>query len=257
MKHLLLVALLSAVTISAQTPCSGVTQYMVALPHIAYGGTWRTQIVIGNTSAVAAAVTLCYFGDNGAPLNVAINTVSSTYTTLTIPANGQQVVEPDWAGVPPNSEGWVGLLSSAAALKIHGIFLWQNPPPAPAGQYTQAAAPIVSLAGTACIIPLPSGGSALTLPYDETQPQFSAYGFANTMAAPVTLSLTFYDQNGVLAGQYSDSTPLAAFGHESFAIESKVPTLANTRGTMVITGQGIVPLGFRFNPNGTFMTWLP
>jgi hypothetical protein len=230
---------------------------MVALPHIAYGLGWRTQIVVGNTGAAAAAVTLCYFGDNGAPLPVAINSVSSTYTALTIPANGERVVEPDWANLTSNTEGWVGVVSSAAGLKIQGIFLWLNSPPEPAGQYTQAAAPIVSLAGTACIIPLPSGGSALTLPYDETQPQFSGYGFANTMAAPVTLSLTFYDQNGQLAGQYNDSVPLPAFGHEAFNIKDKVSGLENTHGTMVITGRGIVPLGFRFNANNTFMTWLP
>ena len=255
MKHLLLVALLSVVTISAQTPCSGVTQYMVALPHIAYGGPWRTQIVIGNTSAAPAAVTLCYFGDNGAPLNVAINSVSSTYTALTIPANGERVVEPDWANLTSNTEGWVGVVSSAAGLKIQGIFLWLNSPPEPAGQYTQAAAPIVSLAGTACIIPLPSGASALTLPYDETGGQFSGYGFANTMAAAVTFNLTFYNKSGQVAGQYSEQ--LQPFGHDAFNIKDKVSGLENTQGTMVITGQGVVPLGFRFNANNTFMTWLP
>jgi hypothetical protein len=258
-RQLLLVALCSAVTISAQgvATCSGsgVSQHLVALPHIAYGGVWRTQIIIGNASAAAAAVTLCYFGDNGAPLNVAINGLSSTYTALTIPANGEQVVEPDWASLASTSEGWVGLVSSAAGLKIQGIFLWQNPPPAPAGQYTQAAAPIVSLAGTACIIPLPSGGSTLTMPYDETGGQFSGYGFANTMAAAVTFNLTFYNQTGGVAGQYSDQ--LQPFGHDSFLIESKVPALKNTRGTMVITGQGVVPLGFRFKSDYTFMTWLP
>jgi hypothetical protein len=140
-------------------------------------------------------------------------------------------------------------------LKIQGVFLWLNPPPAPAGQYTQAAAPVISQTAATCIIPLPSGGSALTMPYDNTAGQFSGYGFANTTAAPATLSLTFYNASGVVVGQYSE--PLPAFGHDSFLIASKVPALAGTQGTMSMTGQGVVPLGFRFNANYTFMTWLP
>jgi hypothetical protein len=230
---------------------SSVTEYLVALPHIAYGGGWRTQIIVQNTSASAATVTLNYFDNNGVPLSVAIGGVSSTSTVLSVPANGEQVVEPDSATLTSIMQGWVGLVYSGSGLKIQGVFLWLN-----AGQYTQAAAPIVSQMSTACIISLPSGGSALTMPYDNTGGQYSAYGFANTTAAPATLSLTFYNSSGGVVGQpYSETLP--AFGHDSFAIASKVPAVANTQGTMVITGQGIVPLGFRFNANSTFMTWLP
>lgn len=258
-KQLLFVALFGGVAMSAQTVVQGagssVTEYLVALPHIAYGGGWRTQIVVQNTSASPAAVTLSYFGDNGSPLSVSIGGVSSTSTALTIPANGEQVVEPDWAALTSTTEGWVGLVYSGSGLKVQGVFLWLNAPPAPAGQYTQAAAPVVSQMATACIISLPSGGSALTMPYDNTGGQFSGYGFANTTAAPVTLSLTFYNTSGVVVGQYSETLP--AFGHDSFLIAGKVAALAGTQGTMAITGQGVVPLGFRFNANNTFMTWLP
>jgi len=74
------------------------------------------------------------------------------------------------------------------------------------------------------------------------------------------LSLTFYNQNGALLGQYSES--LAAFGHDSFLLKDKLPATAyaaivGQQGTMGIAGQGVVPLGFRFNPDYTFMTWLP
>jgi hypothetical protein len=75
------------------------------------------------------------------------------------------------------------------------------------------------------------------------------------MAAAVTFNLTFYNQSGQVAGQYSEL--LQPFGHDSFNIKDKVSGLENTQGTMVITGQGVVPLGFRFNANNTFMTWLP
>lgn len=71
----------------------------------------------------------------------------------------------------------------------------------------------------------------------------------------MSLSLTFYNRSGAVVGQYSEQLP--AFGHDSFLVESKVAALANTQGTMVISGQGIVPLGFRITSYYSFMTWLP
>lgn len=262
-KRLLLAALCSAIAMSATEPLSvktvlqatgtGVTQYLVALPHIAYGGGWRTQVIIGNTSAVAADVTLNYFDKNGNPLSVAIGGVSATSTVTTVPARGEQTIEPDSQSAT-ETDGWIGLVYTNAGLKIQGIFLWHNPTTA-VGVVTESAAPVVDQAGASCIIPLPSGSSPLSMQFDETGGHFSGYAFANTTNAPVTLGLTFYDQNGLNVGQYSEMLP--AFGHDSFNLVATVPALANTKGTMLISGQGIVPLGFRFTPNYTFTTWLP
>ena len=232
---------------------ASVSQYLIALPHLAFGGVWRTQIVISNTGSAAATVTLYYFGDTGSPLSVAIGGVYSTSTIVTIPASGQQVVEPDWQGSVTYS-GWAALVYSSTGVKVQGIFLWHNPT-AVAGTYTEAVAPIVSQAGTACIISMPSGSSTLTMPFDETNGQFSGYGFANTTAGPVTMTLTFYNQLGATLGQYSET--LQAFNHDSFLLRDKLSQLVGQQGTMAIAGQGIVPLGFRFNPDYTFMTWLP
>jgi hypothetical protein len=235
-----------------QATGSSVSQYLVALPHMTYGGAWRTQIVIANTSATAADLTLYYYDNNGNPLSLAIGGVFSVSTAVTVPANGEQTIEPDYGGA--ETSGWVGLVYTNIGLKIQGIFLWHNPTD-PAGKYTQSVAPIVSQAGALCIIPLPTGSSTMSMLYDETGGYVSGYGFANTTNAAATLSLTFYDQNGLTAGQYSEV--LAAFGHDSFLLESKVAALANTKGYMQISGQGIVPLGFRFKSDFTFTTWLP
>jgi len=193
-RRLLLVALCCGISMSAAQSFSGnsvtagtgasVSQYLIALPHIAFGGGWRTQIVIGNASSAAAVVSLYYFGDNGSPLSVAIGGVSSYSTAVTIPSNGQQVVEPDWQGAVSLS-GWVAVVNPNAGVKIQGIFLWHNPAGV-AGNYTASVAPIVSQATPACILPMP-GSPASTMPFDETGGQFSGYGFANTTASPVTL----------------------------------------------------------------------
>ena len=263
MKRLLLVALCGGVAMWAAEPFSGnavvpgagagVSQYLLALPHLAFGAGWRTQIVVGNTSGSAADVTLYYFSNTGSPLSLAINGVFFDHTALTVPANGQQMVEPDYLGTASN-DGWVGLVYSNTGVKIQGIFLWHNPADPADKYYTKAAAPMVNQSGPACVIPLP-GSASYTMPYDETGGYFSAYGFANTGAGPVTMNLTFYGQNGQVVGQYSELLP--AFGHDSLAPKDKLPQLVGQKGTMVITGQGVVPLGFRFNPDYSFMTWLP
>ena len=230
---------------------SGVSQYLIALPHIAYGGAWRTQIVTANTSAAAVDVTLHYYDSNGNPLSLAIGGVASSQTTVAVPANGQQAVEPAWPGA--ETSGWVGLAYTNVGLKIEGILLWHSPTD-PAGRYTQAVAPVVSQAtDPMCVFPaLPSRSTLLC---DQTGRYVSAYGFANTTNAPASLSRTSCDQNGMMVGQYSE--PLPAFGHDSFLTGTKVPALANARGYMQVSGQGIVPLGFRFKSDFTFTTWLP
>ena len=238
--------------VRATSQDAGITQYLVALPHIAFGGPWRTQVVIGNTSSTPAAVTLYYFGNDGNPLSVAIGGVFSDHTALTVPANGEQMVEPDWQSTT-TAEGWAGLVYSNPGVKIQGIFLWHNSAD-PADKYTEAAVPIINQSGSGCVIPLP-GSPSYTMAYDETGGRFSGYGFANTISGPVTMSLTFYDQNGQVIGQYSEQ--LLAFGHDSFLLKDKLPQLVGQKGTMVIGGQGIVPLGFRFTQYFTFTTWQP
>jgi len=262
-RQMLLAVLCSGIVMPAAEPANvrtavlgadaSVSQYLVVLPHIAFGGEWRTQIVMGNTSATAASVTLYYYRSDGSPLSLAVGGVLADHTTLTIPAYGTKTVEPDWQGAGTTA-GWAGLVYDNSGLKIQGVFLWHKAGD-PADKYIEATAPIISQAKAGCIIPLPSGNSSLTMPYDETQGRVSGYGFANTTNAPVTMTLMFYDPNGQMIAQYSKQ--LAAFGHDHFLVRDRVQALANTKGTMQINGQGIAPLGFRFTPYDTFTTWMP
>ena len=249
---------LQTVIMSGSVPNATVTQYLVALPHFAYGGPWRTQFVISNSSTDAATVTLNYYGDDGTALSVPVNGVSSTSTALTIPANGQTVIEPDYSSSPSNSlGGWVGLQYTNSGIKVQGVFLWHKTGD-PADQYHQAAAPIISQVPAACIIPLPSTASSYTLPFDETNGKFSGYGFANTTNTASTVSLTFYDDTGTQLGQYTQQ--LNPFGHAAFLVRDKIAAAeagGGKKGIMVVSGTGIVPLGFMFTPYYAFATWQP
>jgi len=238
---------------AVRAPDASVLQYLVALPHIAYGGGWRTQIVIGNPSATPAEISLFYFGNDGNPLTLSAGGATSDRTTLTVPAYGAQTLEPDWTS-PTTTAGWAALVYTNASLKIQGIFLWHQGAD-PADKYTEATTPIVAQSRTACIIPLPGGESADTVLYDETDGRYSGYGFANTTSSPVTLSLTAYDQSGRMVGQYSET--LAGFGHNQFLVRDKLPGAVNSKGNLQVRGLGVAVIGFRFSVYNTFTTWLP
>jgi hypothetical protein len=230
---------------------AAVSQYLVALPHMAFGGAWRTKVIITNTSSSQTDVTLNYFGSTGTPLSVPINGTMVDHSVVTVPGNGEREIEPDWAG--PLTAGWVGLDYTSSGIKIQGVFLWHDPND-PADKYTEAAAPVISQVGPACIIPLP-GAVVYSMPFDETAGFVSGYGFANTTSSSVAMTLTLYDESGQQLGTYTEQVP--GFGHPVFLLTDYFPLAAGKKGRIGISGSGIVPLGFRFTPYYTFTTWQP
>ncbi len=227
-----------------------VSNYLVAMPHLAYGDVWRTKIIIRNTSGQPADVTLYYYDDAGNALSVPFGGTGATSTALIVPANGSREVEPDYSAAQTKS-GWAGIVYTNTGVKVQGVFLWHAAGD-PAAKYIEAAVPVISQTSS-CIIPLPS--SSPTMPYDETDGRFSGYAFSNTTNAAVTLSLTLYDAEGASVGTYSQSIP--AFGHVSFALKDKIAAAVGKKGSMTIGGSGIAPLGFRFTLYSTFTTWQP
>jgi hypothetical protein len=234
------------------------TQFQVALPQIAFGlsGTWSTKIVVTNVTSNAQNLTICYFDPSGNALLVPFSGVPASTQSLTVPANGQLEVVPDSNGTNL-VVGWAGLSFTNLSLRIQGVFTFTNQ-----GSTTQAVAPIVSQSGVPCIIPLPVN-TVYTMPFDQTGGSNSGFAFANTMATPVTMTLTFYDQSGNVITQYTPPQ-VSGFGHTQFdliSVGSQAPALAaavaGKKGTMQITGTGVVPLGFKFFGTSGFTTWLP
>lgn len=240
------------------------SQYQIALPHIAFGGLpnapggqWETKIVVTNVSNSAQNLAINYYDTNGNPLAFTVNGGAPAPTSVVIPVNGQQEIVPDFQG-STTTVGWAGLNYNALALKIQGIFLWQNN-----GNSTQAVAPIVSLTQP-CILGFPNT-APLTMPFDQTGGASfgSAFAFANTMPTPVTMTLSFFDQTGASIGQPYTPPAIPGYGHIQIILNvpGQLPpqlasAIANTKGSMQITGAGVVPLGFKFYGN-IFTTWLP
>jgi hypothetical protein len=67
----------------------------VILPHFASGGGWSAEIVLANSGGLALPVRVDLFKQDGTPLVVTLNgQKASSFTSLTIPANGVIVLSP-------------------------------------------------------------------------------------------------------------------------------------------------------------------
>jgi hypothetical protein len=67
----------------------------VLLPQFAAGGGWATELVLGNTNGSPMNVRVDLYKQDGTPLSTSLNgTTASSFTGLTIPANGVLVLAP-------------------------------------------------------------------------------------------------------------------------------------------------------------------
>lgn len=231
------------------------TQYLVGFAHIAYGYEpavtgvyWVTDFIFRNTSSVSADVTLHFFKSDGTPLTVPIVGGTSTANyTFTVPANGSRDVATGSEG--SLQTGWVAVEYSNAGIRGQGVFRHHV-----ANLDQEAVVSMVSLSAPLCIIPIP-GTIAFSMPLDNSS-RVSSYAFANTTSQTVTMRAQFYDEGGAVLGEYSEDLP--PFGHTSFESTIRVPATIGKKGTMRLTGDGVIPMGFRFQDDAshTFTTWL-
>lgn len=231
---------------------AGTTQYLDGFAQIAYGswtpgGYWKTTFVFRNEGTTEAGLTLRFFGDHGEPLLVPVlGGQRAPEYTITIPGGGARDIVLD----PSNDALTVGWAAVDAdyGLKGQGIFTQH----VPGGRETEAVVSMVSLRSASCIIPLPTTTS-YSMPFDNTDGRVSSYAFANTSSATVTLRASFFGSDGEALGEIIQEMP--PFGHIALASSDRLPSVGGKKGTMRITGEGIIPLGFRFSGD-SFTTWL-
>jgi hypothetical protein len=82
-------------------------------PHIADGGSYRTEFVLVNPTNAATTATLQFFAADGAPLPLPIRGSSATSITVSLPARGVERVVTTGAAAEV-SWGWARLTSPAA-----------------------------------------------------------------------------------------------------------------------------------------------
>jgi hypothetical protein len=235
-----------AMTVTSNSPT---LSRVGVLSQIAAGGGWMSSLYLINNSHSALPVTINFYGNDGAPLNLpatlvqggnsqtqTASTASVTinpYSTLLIESDGQSSTE---------MTGWADVLSSAP-LAGYAVF-----------HYTSQAG--VESEGTVTLETSPQ--TTLQLPYDNTNGLTTAVAITNL--APVfasNITATIWDANGTPLGVRAINLP--AFGHFAFALTDYLPEAATNRGIVVFTnttGGNVTGLALRVNPKGG-LTSLP
>jgi len=171
-----------------------------AIPQIVDGGVWQTTIVITNTSATAAIVSLTFFqdagGGNTSPWSLAF--VESVQVQALAVSAGSTVFLHTPGTAATTTIGWGQLmeLDGTGAVQAYAIF-------------TQRGSGLQS--GTA---PAAASVSRILVPFDNSGTATTSMAIANTTAGSVTVNV------GIRIAGQADSQPtaitLSAHGHLAF-----------------------------------------
>jgi hypothetical protein len=228
--------------------------------HLAYGPVnangayWNTSFVFMNYGSAAGSVQILTWSPSGTPLAVpVVGGTTDSQHTVSVPAGGSVVVALDQTAATDIVTGWVGIVITGS-ITGQGIFKLHIP-----GQPDfEAAVPLLARTQAACVIPFPVAPTpVLGMPFDNTSGYVTSVAFANTAAADRTLDLEFVDNSG--ASIFTAHESLPAHNQKAFETPTRYTAVANKQGWMHIQTNvtDFTALGFRFNPNGPFTTWLP
>ena len=228
-------------TITA-TPSAAITANTLVIPQFVNGGGWSTTLFLTNVSLVPETLTLNFFGEDGNARQVPMlgsGAVNSLAATL---APGQTTIY-ETTNTGNLDVGWASVTLGTTNNRITGFAIFRYR--APGAPDSEA---IVNLGNTT--------DQNLVMLYDQVNGFATGLALVNPGAAAVTLSVTIRDVSGTTIG--TGSVTLPPFSHQASFIGERFPITANKRGSVVIDGTaGFSVLGLRFNPSGTFTSFLP
>jgi hypothetical protein len=215
-----------------------------SMAQVASGGLWNSTITLVNTSTTAAQVTLNFYADSGAALQVPViypltgsNTPTSASTlTQTIGAEAQLVLETAGRASQATSEGWAQLTASGGNVGASAVFAWTT-----STGSQEAVAPIETRNPTAFV-----------LPFDYTGGYQTGVALANLTNQQVSIPVVLRDSTGANLGTAAPIN-LAAYAHTSFMLASSYPGVTGLLGTLELdapSGGQISALGIRATPGG-------
>jgi hypothetical protein len=211
-----------------------------ALAHFAVGGGFASGFFVTNTSNQVAQFSLSTYDDNGSPVSLPYNGLSSLSTLSgTIPPNGMTYYEAGNAKLPLQS-GW-GMVNADPSITVQELFRSHGAD----GNYYEGAVP-------------PSGGSKeFVVPFDMTK--FSATGdqiyiglaIANQDNANTAIvTCTARDTGGNVVPNAVSVPVLRPLGHWS---DFRFPALTGLRGTIDCSSNTTISaIGLRFLGNNAF-----
>jgi hypothetical protein len=214
------------------------------LSHIATGGSWDTTITLANTLSFPVTVRLLFHADDGSSLTLRLATIQQGVTQNETSATLERVINPNATlrietGDPaaPLVWGWADVLSTGP---LGGYAIFRTTPQA--GPPSEGTSPLES-----------EFPSSITLAYDNVGNFVTSVALVNLSSASTTITATIWDDAGSLLG--TQIIPLAGSGHTAFPLPSQLALTAGKRGMVQFQSAaagGIVGLGLRFSPFGTF-----
>jgi uncharacterized protein (TIGR03118 family) len=220
---------------SASTPLARVGGFA----QVASGGGWKTTMTLVNLSASTVNAQLNLYVDNGSPATMPLtfpefgSSMTASSVNLTLSPFGSVVVQTA-ASTSTIAVGWADLQATGP---LSGYLTFDA---VSGGSTSEGSMPLDTRLST-----------SLLLPYDNTNGDQTALAIANQSAAPQTVTMNVYDQNGVQL--FSAPMNLPAFGHSAFFVNSQFPLSANQLGVVQIQGSAVVTgIGLRFIPSGLF-----
>ena len=207
---------------------------LTALPHLAVGGPWTTELIVSNVSNQSSAVMIRFYGDDGHDLALPIAGVGDVSTVSAIvPAHATSYyLATDSAG--PVQGGW-GLVSASAPVSVQAVFRNR----ASSGIHYEAA------------VPSNSGGLSFVMPFDATtfaatsQLLYTGFALANLDTEnAATITCVARDASGTTIPNGISIPEISARGHYANYL---FPNLSGERGTLECTSNTMITaLGLRF-----------
>jgi hypothetical protein len=227
---------------TGQTPPPTLSRIGV-FSHFAAGAGWTSVMTLVNTSSTAEPVTVNLYGDNGSSPTLPITTTQKGVSQTTTASSVQMTLNPNETvllsmgdQLTTNIEGWADVLSSGS-LGGFEIFRWDLNNTVSEGT-----------------VPLQAQYPTLTtIPYDDTNGFFMGVALTNLSSSLAPVTVTMWDESGNQLGAQFLTIP--ANGHTSFLLANQfsltVAELGIVQFQSAVSG-GIVGIGLRFQPSGTF-----
>jgi hypothetical protein len=206
------------------------------LPQFAFGGGWYSALYFTNSSAVSVSFPVSFTGDNGLPLIVPA--IGGSSTTLNLAPHATAILEAPDAG---NLNQGYATASLPGGVTGYGVFRQSV-----AGVPDQEA--VVALAS--------STSTTSTLAWDDTN-YTTAVAIANPSTAPVTVSITAWNNSGVVIGTSTISLAAGTKTEAALRSISGLSSVAGSRGAarFTVSSGSVAVLGLRFK--GTAFTSIP
>jgi len=231
-----LLAKIAVASLLMWVPLFGQTQ-ILTLPHVLDGGGWQSTIVLTNSNATAASVSLIFHQDTAGggslPWSPPLLEVSSTTGMVMVP--GSVIYLHTNGTAAALTEGWAEMNADAG---VTGYVVFTNR--IPGHQDDEGTAPAAP------------ASNRILVPYDDSNGFVTAIAIVNPTGADQNISVGFRTVDGLVA--VSALPTVKAMAHTAFVLSQTFPVIAGHRGLAEFyspTGN-ISMIGFRFNPTQSF-----